>query len=180
MTTAHPHGGRMTTAPTLSDRRRVELAIPARLLFGITGNCIGASVDKGKPETEADRQVMTWLEEACTEPLTGLPPEHKEKVARRIERAYRHVVQPWLDSNKNTASVFLTVLYWLQGMLDEGRLELIAGSAADKAITVILATLEDHADLWAEVEKSARKQAPKLTQSLQVMGYYTDAQKVAA
>jgi hypothetical protein len=167
-------------AVCLSDRRRVELALPARLLYGITGNCIGASVDKGKAETDADRQCLAWLKDACEEPLQGLSLDHRAKVATRIERAYRHVVQPWLDSNKNTAAVYLTVLYWLQDMLAEGRLVLIDGSAADKAITVILATLEDHADLWAEVEKSARKQAPKLTQSLQTMGYYTDAKRAAA
>lgn len=51
----------------LSDRRRVELALPANLMFRMVSQCVEASV-----RTDDDKEILAQFQRAAIEPLSGL------------------------------------------------------------------------------------------------------------
>jgi hypothetical protein len=150
----------------LSDRRRVELALPAYMA--------SVCLDRTFPEkSEAVRRVLGLLDQAWGEALDAAPaldPGRRRQLSRRLSRLWDELVKPheWDVLMK----VWLMVLFWLRDLLEDGRLVLVAGSAFDQAMSEILPELERHGDLWDGTERSARKHARKLQQHLESLGYY--------
>lgn len=152
----------------LTDRQRVELALPAAMLYRVFATCVARAEDHpDDAEMELDRQVLHWLAQAAVEPLD---PARDEKQARRVSRLQRDALAPLED--RPVMTVFLVVLYWLQEQLETGVLTLIEGSAFDRAVTLILENLERFPDEMAGTERSARKGARRLGDWLRERGYY--------
>lgn len=155
----------------LSDRRRVELALPAALLYRIFGTCIAnAEESPENAETEYDREVIEALRIAAWEPLDGIDRKKQAKLASRINRMQAEIMLPFED--RPIMVCFLFVLFWLKGLLDDGTLELIEGSPFDTAVSALIPELAKHDDLWQAMEKSAAKNARKLTERLRAEGFY--------
>ena len=70
-------------------------------------------------------------------------------------------------------TAFLVVLFWLKGVLDDGKLVMIADGTFDRAVSALLPQLESHDDLWKAMEKSAVKNARRIGARLEQDGYYT-------
>lgn len=157
------------TTPYLSDRMRVEMVLPARFLH----RCM--TIARANKE---DEKLGEFLTLTCLEALQGLTQEDGHAIIRRIERVQTEVLKPFLD--RPVMLVFLVVMYWLQDVLEREILVLTPGSPADQAITGILANLEDHAKLWDDMERSAKRNAVKLGEHLNRLGYYVQAAKKAA
>lgn len=156
----------------LSDKRRVELALPAALLHRIFAACIEHSKGSAEGEEfEYDREVITALRVAAIEPLEGLDPRRQRKLAVRVTRMQAQILDPFED--RPIMVCFLFVLYWLKGLLDDGTLVLIDGSPFEQAVSALIPELSKHEDLWEAMEKSAVKNARKLTQALRGEGFYT-------
>ncbi len=163
-------------APYLSDARRVELALPAALLYRVFSTCVARVSDNPPPTDEElanDKLVLHWLATAAAEPLVGVDPRKAASLARRISRLQAEILMPYED--RPIMTVFLVVLRWLQGMLEHGVLVLVEGSAFDRAATEILANLERFPDLMEGVDKSASKNARRIAEYLQDRGFYRSA-----
>ena len=155
----------------LSDRRRVELALPAALLYRIFAACMAHGAENPEiDESKFDEWVIGDLFKACHEPLDGLTLKRKKELVKRIERIQSEILTPFED--RPIMVCFLYVLFWLKELLDDGTLVLIQDSPFDRAITALIPELESQADLWDAMEKSARKQATKLTKILRSHGFY--------
>jgi hypothetical protein len=148
----------------LSERQRCEIAIPARLLFGL------AVCDVFSDPDNADlKRIKSLLMSACIEPLVGLDERAGGKVARRIERITRSVAGEFDD--QPGVKVALSLYYFVKELIDRGILVLWEGSDVGEAINLLVPMFEH----GFEVEKqdlSAQKQARKLLDRLQREGYY--------
>lgn len=154
----------------LSDRRRVEMAMPARLLF----RCYGAAMEQVETMNDADRQLLDDLKAACLEPLAdmiGTDRPRAVRLGRRIDRLHREVMAEFEDGTVLRA--FMIALYWTRDRLDCGDLELVEGSLFDRAITRLLPQLEEAAGgLWDDMHRSATRGAARLHDRLQRAGYF--------
>jgi hypothetical protein len=158
--------------PTLTDRQRVELAIPAYLLFALT-SAPGAFVpaDPGLVErAEADiAELRADLKTAWFEPLEDLSERKKVALLRRVERIARGVIVEW--KNRSTLSVMLTLWYFLKDLTDREVLILWEGSAMARAASRLLPMFAHGFD-EEKCDATAKEQARHLLTKLQVEGLY--------
>lgn len=152
--------------PTLTDRQRVELAIPAYLLFALT-SAPGAFVpaDPGLVErAEADiAELRADLKTAWFEPLEDLSEKKKVALLRRVERIARGVIVEW----KNRS----TLWYFLKDLTDREVLLLWEGSAMAQAASRLLPMFAHGFD-EEKCDATAKEQARHLLAQLQVEGLY--------
>lgn len=149
----------------LSDRRRVELALPAAVMHRVVSQCIADG-----ERSDDDREVLALLREAASEPFDGLNGWERPRLMRRVDRLSMEVMSELMGGAR--AKAFLALTLWLKGMLDDGILVLIEGSAFDQAMTAILATMQDAPDVMAAVDRSATKAAGRIASRLSGLGYY--------
>ncbi len=149
--------------PYLSDRQRVELALPARLLIRPAERC-------AEDWSEEDRKLLKRLENACYQPLEGLHGKKKVDLARRINRIQKHLLKNFED--RPVMVVFLTIIYWLNDLLERGVIVLDSNSDFAKACDELLPVLNEHQDLIDGMTKSAQKNARRFNEYLNREGYY--------
>lgn len=150
----------------LSDRQRVELALPARLLWSV--------IYCGVENKTANYDTLFMVQGACMEPLEGLLPKEQVRLARRIDRLFSEVIEPITSSTTHTVTVGkagLVVYYFIVDLVERGILVLYADTPMAKVIEAIMPNLTPLAKI-AGVDKSAQKQAAKLLSRLNEMGYY--------
>lgn len=157
----------------LSERRRVELALPANLMHRAVSAAIEPDI-----RSEDDREVISLLRQAAMEPLDGLNAGERRRLIRRIDRMGEEVMETLVGGSR--AKGFLALTLWLKGILDDGTLVLVAGSAFDQAMTAILATMQDNPDVIEAVDRSATKAARRIADMLRRQGYYPAPQRMAA
>ena len=150
--------------PPLTDRQRVELAIPTRLLYGIAaGNhfsCFDASGNVSDKEGFAILHRMRGLlSAACHEPLADLPPAPAAKLARRIERTYRDLIIA--EHEAAAARVALSILYFVRDLIESEAIILYDGSPVAEASDLLIPMVEYALDNPA-IARSARKGAKRL------------------
>lgn len=149
--------------PYISDRQRVELAIPARLVFGLV--CCNPFSDPDAPEVEKIKNLMM---QACVEPLDGLPEKKVGQLARRIERLHDEIAD--MVDQASSLKVSMAFFYMLEHLIERGVLVLWEGSAFGEAITM-MTPMFVHGFEEAKVDKSAQKTARKILATLQSHGY---------
>ena len=157
----------------LSDRRRVELALPANLLHRMVTQCIGEGI-----RTEDDREIIAQFQRSALAALDGLNRREAFRVVRRVERA-ADLVMSELRGHAH-ATAFLALVLWIRDMLADGTLELIEGSDFDTAIEAVIATLTEAPDVVAAVDRSATKAASRIASKLDAAGYYPGHRREAA
>lgn len=159
----------------LTDRQRIELALPARMVR----RCAFCAFAMRDPETgtadEGDvspegRVVLQDLATAIEEAFAGTHGVHREKLIRRLHRTSVEVLNPY--EKRPLVVVSMAVLYWLRDELEAGTLELIEGSAADRAISAYIEALQDHEDLLSRTERSALRNSRVIGGRLRALGYY--------
>jgi hypothetical protein len=164
----------------LTDRRRVELAIPARLLFTVSMTkafiCYGDTGEVIDATGEAVVQEMReLLKLTCIEPFEDLL-EHEltrkrgRKIMERIERLNKLLADDF--DGHSALKVALATVYFIQELIDTGYLELIEGSNFAKAADILLPMLEKGAEGKPEVERSARKAGRRVLAKLRAEGLY--------
>jgi hypothetical protein len=81
--------------PVPTDRQRIELAVPAYLLYALTGApdvFVPANPDL-TAKAEADiAELRGNLRTACLEPFADLPPSKRQALMRRLERLKQLVI----------------------------------------------------------------------------------------
>lgn len=160
--------------PSLTDRQRVELAVPARLIFGLAvSDCFAPEPDL-TPEQLAEGQAQVarlraHLVTACVEPIVDLAPRLQGKLARRIERTVEEIGR-YFDGQDNL-KVALCLYYFLADLLEREILVLFEGSAMAEAMALLLPMME-HGFGRERLDASAQKQARRLLARLQAAGLY--------
>ncbi|WP_299378204.1 hypothetical protein [uncultured Kiloniella sp.] len=149
--------------PYLSDRQRVELALPARLLIRPAQRC-------AEEWNGDDSEILTQLENACYQPLEGLDPIKKAKVAKRINRIQKELLSSF--ENRPVMVVFLTIIYWLNDLLEREIIVLDSNSDFAKACETLFPMLNEHSELIDGMSKSAEKNARRFNEKLNKGGYY--------
>ncbi|CAB4195607.1 hypothetical protein UFOVP1299_22 [uncultured Caudovirales phage] len=154
--------------PHISDRRRVELALPARMLY----RAFRTATDNGGVDVETnDSLILEMLETAVLSAFEGAREDRKFKLSSRCTRAQDHAMREF--ENRPLIVAFVVVLYWVRDRTDAGDILLIEGSPFDGAVSALIPRLEEEAGReWDEVHKSATKGAKRLHTTLQRMGYF--------
>jgi hypothetical protein len=121
--------------PLLTDRQRIELAVPAHLLYALTGApgvFVPASPDLAS-KAEADiAQLRGDLRTACLEPFADLAPAKKQALLRRLERIRQKATVDW--GERPALDLMLMLWCFLKDLTDREVLILWEGSAMDRAM----------------------------------------------
>jgi len=158
--------------PTLSDRQRVELAIPAYLLYALTaasGVFVPADPDRAA-KAEADIAALrTDLQAALLEPFCDLVAKKQHALLRRVERIGKDVIVGW--GNQPALSVMLALWYFLKDLTDREVLILWEGSAMERATSRLLPMFA-HGFEEQRRDALAQEQANQLLARMQAEGLY--------
>ena len=161
--------------PALTDRQRVEVAVPCTLVFAlVTAGCFGIDPDADPVEGQAELEVKVkalrvLLERACREPIEDLTPRERGKMVRRIERVTQAAAKGW--EGQPAVKIALTLYYFLRDLTEREILVLWEGSAMGEAMEMLFPMFE-HGFHEAVMDASAQKQSRRLLRQLQTAGYY--------
>lgn len=156
----------------LTDRQRIELALPAYLLFALSKlPGMFAPADPALAErAEADVAALCEnLRIACREPFADLVPRKQQAVLRRLDRIAKGVIAGWAD--RSSLSLVLTLWYFLKDLVDREVLILWQGSAMDRAVHTLLPMFE-HGFEEQKRDAAAQEQAVRLLACLRAEGLY--------
>lgn len=154
----------------MNDRHRVEIMLICAALWSIME---GASPDPGESSEKslADyNNVMQGLESAANEPVDGLADAHANKLRRRALRAAR-VIE--VESNGQTiAKSALAMYYLIEGLIQEGKIEVWEGSPFGDAMTALMESVSRFIHGKEKVDRSAEKMARRIREKLGREGYF--------
>lgn len=165
----------------LSEQRRLELALPARMLASLAnGNCfsclnrIGGVTNKHDFAKLVD--VRLWLHIAYREPFSDYPDYEWERVRARLAKL-QDIVLTELHQQPGLKALY-AIVHWVQLITsgDDPILELIAGSYFDMAVTRLVEWGLAQGEITGgidRIDKSALKQAMKIAALLEHLGFYT-------
>lgn len=162
------------TAATLTDRQRVELAVPTVLLHRIVrGRCFscfddtGAVIDAaGEAKVKRMRELLT---DACRAPLGGLDRKGKAKIARRIERVAEAATHDWAD--QSAVRLTLGTFHAVRHLIETDTLLLVEGSPVAEAVDLLL-PMAEHGLEDPAIDRAARKTARRLIDRCRAAGLY--------
>lgn len=158
--------------PSLTDRQRLELALPASLIYVLAsgpdvftpaGPELAAHAAADIAALRADLRT-TWME-----PFSDLTPIKRQAMLRRLERLNRVVVASWRE---HTVLHLMLVLWcFLRDLTDREVLILWEGSAMDRAMQRLMPMCE-HGFTDPAAEAEAQEQAAGLLSLFQAEGLY--------
>lgn len=158
--------------PVLTDRQRIELAVPAYLLYALTGApdvFVPADPDL-TAKAEADiAELRSNLRTACLEPFADLTPAKSQALIRRLERIKRQTTTDWHE--RPALGLMLMLWCFLKDLTDREILILWEGSAMDRAMQKLLPMCE-YGFQKREDDVAAQDQARVLFSRLQAEGLY--------
>lgn len=158
--------------PVLTDRQRIELAVPAYLLYALTGAPdVFVPADRDLVEkAEADvAELRGNLRTACLEPFADLPPFKRQALIRRLERLKQLVIVDWHE--RPALSLMLMLWCFLKDLTDRQVLILWEDSAMDRATRKLMPMCEYGFGKLKE-GVAAQEQACALLRRLQAEGLY--------
>lgn len=151
-------------APYLSHRQRVELAIPARLVFGIViCDCFS------DPDADVVAELKRLLTDACVEPISDLSAKEASRVARRVDRISQAAAKEFDD--QPAVKIAIALFYFIQDLLEREVLVLWDDSSFGKAINLLIPMFE-HGFEQEKIDKSAQKKARQLLSFFNREGLY--------
>ncbi|KQO52523.1 hypothetical protein [Methylobacterium sp. Leaf85] len=158
--------------PVLTDRQRIELAIPAYLLYTLTlapGVFIPAAPELAEKAEGDVSELRRNLQVAYLEPFADLTPSKGQALIRRLDRLRRQTITDFYDR----PALSLVLIHWcfLADLTDREVLILWEGSAMDKATRKLRPMCNHGFEDKAEVVE-AQEQARVLLNRLQAEGLY--------
>lgn len=155
----------------LSDRRRVELALPPAMLARICATLATHPETPRKMIAELKREFDT----AQLMPFIDMHSSRQKALLVRTLRA-RAAALDWME-NRTIATAYVAVVRWLQAVTGAGILSIADDApflgAAERLLEEIQARPEN-VELLAEVDRSATKASRRIHEVLLEQGYYTD------
>lgn len=158
--------------PSLTDRQRLELALPASLLFVLTGAPDVFMPADPALATRAASDIAALRADLRTtfmEPFGDLTPMKQQALLRRLERLNRVAKAGWHD---HTALDLMLMLWcFLKDLIDREVLILWEGSTMDRAMRRLMPMCE-HGFGDPANEALAQERAAALLGRLQAEGLY--------
>ncbi|SFG79889.1 hypothetical protein [Methylobacterium gossipiicola] len=160
----------MTAA--LSDRQRIELALPAYLLFVLTS---APGIFTPHDSTQMDRAeadisgLCTQLRLVSLEPFADLTPKKRDALVRRLQRIAKVEVAQWKD--QSAILVMLKLRIFLDELINRQIVILWEGTPMDWAIRQ-LTSMSKHGFDEPELVALAHAQAAEMLISFQKEGFY--------
>ena len=158
--------------PVLTDRQRIELAIPAYFLYALTGApdvFVPAAPDLAA-RAEADvAELRGNLRTACLEPFADLTPVKRQALIRRLERVKQRTTTDWHE--RPALDLMLMLWCFLKDLTHREVLILWEGSAMNRAMQKLMPMCEYGFERH-ENGIAAQKQAHALLSRLQAEGLY--------
>lgn len=156
--------------PYMSDRMRMELALPPALLRRC---CRKLFSDHVPEEDRRERQaLLATLDQAISDAVGSLPAGRQEQLRRRLDRAIGDLLRPFED--RPLIDVFLTVFFWLRRLIEAGAINLIAGSSGAKALDALIEALANEEQIWINAEQNALVAAVEFGGRVRALGYFQD------
>lgn len=125
--------------PALTDRQRIELAIPDYLVYAIA-SAPGAFVPADPAlAARAEANIAALCEKlriACLEPFADLIPSKRQALMRRLERITQLMTAAWHE--RPALSLMLMLWCFLKDLTDREVLVLWEGSAMGQAMQMLL------------------------------------------
>ena len=141
----------------LSDRQRVELAVPALLVRRVTLD-IRRHPDTGTADCARLDGIVDDIDTAIAE-AAGPDVERAAKVRRRAQRAAQAAIP---TRTEHLASMVLGIRLLTQMLIDEGWLQIHDGGAFDRAWTDLAEGLESAEDAGALDRPERRAEADRI------------------
>lgn len=158
--------------PSLTDRQRLELALPASLLYALTSApdvFMPASVDLATRAAADIAALRADLRTTWMEPFADLPLGKRQALFRRLNRLNNAAVAAW---HKHTALHLMLVLWcFLRDLTDREILILWEGSTMDRVLQRLMPMCE-HGFTEPGAEALAQEQAATLLSRFQAEGLY--------
>ena len=158
--------------PALTDRQRIELAVPPYLLYALTGVpdvFVPAEADLAA-KAEADIAALRRdLRIACLEPFEDLTPAKRQALLRRLERIKKQVTADW--GERSALSLMLMLWCFLEDLTDREVLILWEHSAMDRAMRKLM-PMCGYGFKKQEDSVAAQEQARGLLSNLHTDGLY--------
>jgi len=148
----------------LSDRCRIELALPAEMLDPVVRVLLKRGINAD------DDKCLDLIKSAIQEPFAGVDPVKRAKLQRRVTALRLELLAPY--EKRPIVLVFQMLVMWLRDMLEDGTLDLVDGSDFALAMDDLIARVIQHEELIVKTQKSAIKNARKLRRLLEKRGYY--------
>lgn len=146
----------------LTDKQRLEIALPAFLLHGVFAPVIDSD--------SSLKPVLDLIDDARKEPLADLDVDRQKKLFKRIARLQLEIMNQYAE-----ASIFklIMMVYFISKRITDNELVLFApNSPFIQAMEGVANAVYEHLDDWQALEPSARKQANRIFLRLQGQGYY--------
>lgn len=157
----------------LSDKMRVECAIPPSLIYSIFASSIFPEDTKSEGSYKRIHDVFF---KCAHEPEEGLVPQRAEAIRRRCLRAIKPTLQEWDKAGVDPVKALMMVVEFVNGLVDDGFLKIDENSPFQQAFNELVEALESGGDAdrlqEPQIIKSAAKQAPKLRARFEKMSYY--------
>lgn len=153
-----------------SDRSIAEQLLPVRLVAAV----LWFGLDDR--ESEDAKVLLGLIRQAENEILDGIDIKRAQKLLRRVWRISDAVLKPFHDAKAHVAKFGLVAYYVMQRLVENGRLEIVDGSAFDQVISALLSpdgTLTEFANI-PKIDESAQKQARKMFATLKAEGLFVD------
>lgn len=158
--------------PSLTDRQRLELALPASLLYVLTGApeaFMPASPELAERAAADIATLRADLRTTWMEPFADLTLTKRQALFRRLERLNKIAVAAW---HEHTALELMLALWcFLQDLTDREVLILWEDSAMDRAMRRLTPMCE-HGFTDPKTRIAAQRQAGALLGRLQAEGLY--------
>ncbi len=149
----------------MNHRHRAEISFLARIVYLLI---LGGVWTAHKKQHEDLEQIAY---EAMTLPLQGLTDKDRKSIIRRVCRMEDKTIKP-LSGKTHGRKVALIVYYFTNDLIDRNYLEMPEGSSL-AIITDFLLGLINPEDTGVQKQmESAKKQAGKWLEQLQLEGYY--------
>lgn len=151
----------------VNERRVVELALPATMLFFV--------MEKLQKEEgyELRKDISHALNLACITPLAGVNDDLTvAKLARRLERDAESILK---DANcTDLRSTLLAAAYMTIGLVSEGRLKDKDNNAVLVSIALTDEAEHDAGDEWGIRADESRRAGKRMMDRAMLLGYYMD------
>ncbi len=165
-------GHPLMTAPYLSDRQRIERALPARMVWHVAASIWDGVAKSVDPQgLEQISRIVSQLEASLNASLVDLDDGDRFKLARRLYRACELVTYPLRDRPVATALVAARELVFT--LITEGMWEMDPEfDAAWDALAAAIYERDENAELLDAVDRSGTRYGRKALATLQAAGYY--------
>jgi hypothetical protein len=157
--------------PALTERQRIELAIPASLAAALAF----ANVFGGDP-AEVERQgkhLQALLIDCLREPFIDLSNARQRRLLNMTTALCADCIKEMGFEGQSSVKFAMTYYYFVEDLLARGVLEVVEGSKMGEALTMLLPMMEHGFEREAQ-DASAQKQAKRLLRWFNARGFYGD------